>query len=236
MEKYDRKQNIVEIISKNGFVSVEELSAELYISPSSVRRDLAALEEKKLIKRIHGGATLVKDTKELSPFYARKATNIEQKRTAAEKAAYLIEDFMSVMIDGSTTALQMLPHLKNHRGIRIFTNSLHTYMSALDMGLEAYCFGGGPSADKETFSGSMTEDAVKKIYTDILFFSSKCINDKGDITDPIDSENCLRKVMLEHARIKVFLYDSSKLGTTALYKLCNVNDVDHSFSDVSDAE
>ncbi len=233
MENTKREQAIIDIIDEKGFMSVNELSKALYTSQSSIRRDLARLEEKKILKRTHGGAILAKNTKELSPFYTRKATHIEQKKTAAEKAAYLLADSISVMLDGSSTALQILPHIQAHKSIRVFTNNIYTYKVAVDMGIEAYCLGGAPSTDSEILSGSITEDAVSKLYVDILFFSSKCVNENGDITDPIDSENRLRKIMMKHAKIKVFLYDSSKIGNTALFKLCNISDVDYSFSELS---
>ncbi len=234
MEKTSRNESILEMIREKGFASVEELASALYISQSSIRRDLANLEAKHLIQRTHGGATLVRDGKSLSPFYARKATNTEQKKLAAAKAAHLIQDFMSVMIDGSSTAHQILPHLGQHKGIRVFTNNVHTYLTALEYGLEAYCLGGAPSADNETLSGSITEAAVERLYTDILFFSSKCVGENGDITDPIDSETRLRKLMLTHAKTRVFLYDTSKTGSTALYKLCNIGEAEHSFSELSE--
>ncbi len=233
MENIKREQAIVNCIEEKGFMSVNELSKLLYTSQSSIRRSLARLEEKKIIKRTHGGAIIVKDIKNLSPFYARKVTHVEQKKIAAEKASFLITDSMSIMLDGSSTALQMLPFIKEHKAIRLFTNNIYTYKSAIDMGIEAYCLGGAPSADCDTLAGSITEDVVSMIYVDILFFSSKCVNENGDITDPIDSETRLRKIMLEHAKTRVFLYDSSKIGTTALFKLCNTSDVDYTFSDIS---
>ncbi len=232
MDKSNREQSIIDILDKKGFSSVTELANLLYASPSSIRRDLTHLEEKKTILRTHGGAILAKDKKAMPPFYARRLINSEQKEKAAEKAAFLLRDSMSVMIDGSSTALQILPHLKKHTGIKVFTNSIHTFQNALEMGLEAYCFGGSPSVDKETLCGSITEDAVGKLYTDILFFSSKCINENGDISDSVERENQLRKLMLKHAKIRVFLYDSSKMGTTALYGLCNVCEIDYTFSDI----
>ncbi len=234
MENTKREQAIIDIIDEKGFMSVNELSKLLYTSQSSIRRDLARLEEKKLIKRTHGGAVLAKDTKSLSPFYARKATHTEQKKAAAEKAAPLLSDSISVMLDGSSTALQILPYIKDYKAIRVFTNNIYTYKSAVDMGIEAYCLGGTASADSEILSGSITEDAVSRLYVDILFFSSKCINENGDISDPVDAETRLRKIMLEHAKTKVFLYDSSKIGTTALFKLCNISDIDYSFSDITE--
>ncbi len=234
MENTKREQAIIDIIDEKGFMSVNELSKLIYTSQSSIRRDLARLEEKKIIKRTHGGAILAKDTKNLSPFLARKSTHIEQKKAAALKAAFLLADSMSIMLDASSTALQMLSHLKAYKGIRVFTNSIYTYQQALSAGIEAYCLGGGLSADNETLSGSITEDAVSKLYVDILFFSSKCVNEDGEITDPIDAETRLRKIMMNHAKIKVFLYDSSKVGNTALFRLCNISDVDYAFSDLSE--
>ncbi len=233
MKNTKREQTIIDIIDDKGFMSVNELSKLLYTSQSSIRRDLAKLEDKKIIKRTHGGAILIKDTKNLSPFHARKSTHTEQKKSAAEKAAFLLTDSMSVMLDGSSTALQMLPHLKLHKEIRLFTNNIYTYKSAVDMGIESYCLGGASSSDGEVLSGSITENSVSKLYVDILFFSSKCINESGDITDPVDSETRLRKIMMEHAKIKVFLYDSSKIGSTALFRLCNISDTDYNFSDLS---
>ncbi len=232
MENIKREQAIIDIIDENGFMSVNELSKLIYTSPSSIRRALTRLEEKKIIKRTHGGAILVKDTKNLSPFHARKSTHLEEKKAAAEKAAFLLADSISVMLDGSSTALQMLPHLKAYTGIRVFTNNIYTFQQALELGLDAYCLGGGPSADSETLSGSITEDAASKLYVDILFFSSKCVSENGDISDPVDAENRLRKIMMQHAKIKVFLYDSSKIGSTALFKLCNIGEVDYVFSEL----
>ncbi len=231
MNNTERENRITELVEARGFMSVNELSALLYTSPSSIRRDLARLEGKRLIKRTHGGAAPAKDTKNLSPFHMRKSMNKEKKKLAAAKAAFLIKDSMSVMIDGSSTALEILPYLKERKDIKLFTNSLYAYSRAAELGIEVYCLGGGGSLDTEILAGSITEQTVSRLYTDILFFSSKCVSDDGEITDPIDCENRLRRVMLEHAKIKVFLYDSTKSGTSALFKLCNTADIDYCFSD-----
>ena len=52
----DRQERIRKEIEKNHSVSVSELSAALQTSESTVRRDLLAMEEKGLLKRVHGGA------------------------------------------------------------------------------------------------------------------------------------------------------------------------------------
>ncbi len=234
MSKNTREQLIVEKISETGFMSVAELARQLYTSPSSIRRDLTALEQKKIVTRTHGGAVLTHSTREVSPFDTRRAMNIKEKKQACKNAAFLLRDAMSVMLDGSSTALQMLPYISQFKDIKLFTNSIYTFQGAINLGIEAYCLGGGTSAkDPGTLSGSICEQAVRNIYTDILFFSSKCVSDTGEISDPNDCENSLRKIMLERAKIRVFIYDTTKLGRSSLHRLCNIADVDYAFSENS---
>ncbi len=229
MENTGREKAILSKIEEKGFTSVEELSKALYVSPSSIRRDLTALEQKKLVKRVYGGAVLIESVNSNTPFDSRIAKNVEQKKRAAQNAAHLLSDSISVMLDGSSTAMQMLKHIKAHRNIQLFTNNTYTFRLAVEMGINACCIGGRPSADASSLSGEFAEEMVEKIFPDILFFSAKCINENGDITDSLEGEARLRRIMLKNSRIKVFLYDTDKLNKTSLYKVCNISDVDYSF-------
>ncbi len=229
MEKTQREQTILKKIEERGFMSVEELSKTLYISPSSVRRDLTLLEQKKLIKRVYGGAVLIESVNSNTPFQTRVARNVEQKKRAAQNASYLLSDSISVILDGSSTAMHMLKHIKGYRNIRLFTNNIYTFQQAVNMGISATCIGGKPSADASSLSGEFAEEMVEKIFPDILFFSAKYINADGDITDSLESESRLRRIMIKNAKTRVFLYDKEKVGNTSLYKVCNINDIDHAF-------
>ncbi len=229
MEKTSREHIILKQIEERGFMSVEELAKTLYISASSVRRDLTALERKKLIKRVYGGAVLIESVNSNTPFETRVARNVEKKKRAAQNASHLLSDSMSVMLDGSSTTMHMLKHLTEYRNIRIFTNNIYTFQQAVNMGLNATCIGGRPSADASSLSGEFAEEMVEKIFPDILFFSAKYINAEGDITDSLESETRLRRMMIKNAKVRVFLYDSDKRGNTSIYKVCNIKDVDYAF-------
>ncbi len=229
MEKSQREQMILERIEERGFMSVEELSKTLYISPSSVRRDLTRLEQKKFIKRVYGGAVLIESVNSNTPFETRVARNVEQKKRAAQNAAHLLRESISVMLDGSSTSMHMLRHIKGHRNIRLFTNNIYTFQQAVNMGINATCIGGKPSADVSSLSGEFAEEMVEKLFPDILFFSAKYVNDNGDITDSLEGETRLRRMMIKNARTTVFLYDKEKVGNTSLYKVCNIKDIDYCF-------
>ncbi len=67
---------------------------------------------------------------------------------------------------------------------------------------------------------------VSQLNPDILFFSSQNLDKNGVISDPIAEENNIRSLMLERARFSVFLCDSEKFGTTSLYRLTSVDNLD----------
>ncbi len=229
MEKTEREKLILSKIEETGFMSVDELAKLLYVSPSSIRRDLGNLEKKKLVKRVYGGAVLIESVNANTPFDTRRARNVEQKKRAAQNAAFLLHDSMSVMLDGSSTSMQMLKFIGEHRNIRLFTNNTYTFHLAVDMGINTCCIGGKPSADASSLSGEFAEEMVEKIFPDILFFSAKYINENGDITDSLEGETRLRRLMMKNAKTTVFLVDKEKVGKTSLYKVCNLKDVDYAF-------
>lgn len=56
MNKYDRLDEITKLVNKRGSVRTNEIVEDLNVSDMTVRRDLAELEEKGVLTKIHGGA------------------------------------------------------------------------------------------------------------------------------------------------------------------------------------
>lgn len=93
MNKYDRLDEITKLINKRGTVRTNEIVEGLNVSDMTVRRDLAELEEKGVLTKIHGGArsNSAFQYKEMS--HQEKHTHyIEEKRYIAKKAVELIEN------------------------------------------------------------------------------------------------------------------------------------------------
>ena len=87
MYQNERELEIQKILAQTGYVSVQELSQQLYTSPSSIRRDLTALEKRGLVRRSYGGVELVKNSSQILPFSTRAHQNIPAKKIMARKAA-----------------------------------------------------------------------------------------------------------------------------------------------------
>ena len=114
MHAEEREKVIVEAMRGTGFVTYRELEAMLDASPATIRRDLARLEDRGQIVRVHGGAKLPGDGARGSvlqlagtPFDQSINRNMAAKRAIGAAAAALCEPGEGVMIDGGTTTLQM---------------------------------------------------------------------------------------------------------------------------------
>ncbi|MBP3337417.1 MAG: DeoR/GlpR transcriptional regulator [Clostridia bacterium] len=222
----NRQEQILELLRENSFMTVEKLSELTYTSASSVRRDLTQLENMYLIKRTHGGASVLNEINGAAPLDSRMKENVSAKRKIAKKASVLLKDGASIMLDGSTTAGFLIPYIAKLDNITLFTNNMITAINAINYGIETHCIGGKSVNNSAVLSGERSYKEISGIYPDILFFSSHGLTQKGEITDPTSEENYLRSLMIKNAEKTVFLCDSEKFGRKSLYTLCNVNDVD----------
>ncbi len=221
-----RQQQIIELLSENSFLSVDQLSKLTYTSPSSIRRDLTKLQNSALIKRTHGGAEIAGTENKPAPLSNRMTKNTLGKKKIAKKAAALIRDGMSVMLDGSSTAGFLIPHIARHKDVTLFTNNMITATTAINYGINTHCIGGQSVRGSAVLSGAAAYDTVKRIHTDILFFSSQSLDANGIISDSTEEENYLRSLMLENAEMTVFLCDSEKFGLRSLHTLTDIDNVD----------
>ena len=122
MKINERERQILDILKKDRFAGVRQLSEKLYTSQSSIRRDLNRLEQAGIVERSYGGVMLCEDVHRAAPFLIRSEQNIVLKKEIAAKAASLLKDNMTVMLDDSTTVFHLLEHMTRYSNISVFTN------------------------------------------------------------------------------------------------------------------
>jgi DeoR/GlpR family transcriptional regulator of sugar metabolism len=231
MSKNEREQKILELLEEHRFISVDELSSRLYISPSSIRRDLISMQTRGLVVRNYGGVMLCESRATAAPLSLRMETHKTEKKQIARLAASLLHDHMTVFLDGSTTASYLVDHIAEHSAMTVITNNLQTAMALIERGVETYCLGGRALPSSTVTCGGYAEEMLENFHGDIFFFSSFALSDQGVITDCTAEENALRKKMLTRADCRVFLCDSSKFRHMSTHRLCTVNDVEYCFYD-----
>ena len=227
MPFYEREEKILNALLEKESMTTRELSAKLYVSVPTLRRDLIKLEQMGRIIRTHGGAQLVKKAAdEKIPFFLREQEQNGAKEIMAKRAAEFVRDGDIILLDGSTSAYAIIPHLASFQNLIVITSSAKSSFVLGRMGISNICTGGRMITRSLSYIGEDAERTVKQYNADIVFFSSRGLSMDGKLTDNSVEENSLRKVMLRHAKKRVFLCDSSKMGHTYLNNLCHLSDVD----------
>lgn len=231
MHTTERQENILAILKQSSYITVAELASRTFASPSSIRRDLTFLENNGLVHRTHGGVTLPEAAAGVSSFSNRKRKNTREKRIIARKAAMLLQDGQTVLLDGSSSVTYLLPFIAKFSGIQVYTNNLSTAIDAIELGISTNCLGGHSLKGSMVMTGPDTCRMLLGLHADICFFSSKCLGENGVISDPNQEENFIRQLMIQQSQRSVFLCDSSKFGKDSLYRLAALDELSVSIFD-----
>ena len=227
MPFYEREERLLEVLSEKESMTVSELSEKLFISVPTVRRDLAKLEDKGLIVRTYGGASIKQRPADAQiPFILREKEGNAEKAVIAEKAARFVFDGATIMLDGSTSAYALIPHLVGFKDIIVIAASAKAAVVLCNMGIRTICTGGQMKENSYAFVGYEAERTVADYNADLVFFSCRGLTEDGVLTDRSVEENDLRRVMLTHAKKRILLLDGGKMGHTYLNTLCTLCEVD----------
>lgn len=227
MFREEREAKILEKLKLNNRVSVEELRREFNVSESSIRRDLKILQTKGLLVRTYGGGILMKDERHLHPTEMRKKEFRESKMKIARKAASLIREAETIIIDGSTTTYYMLPFLRNMRNLTIITNSVEIYLElSKNKNIEHYLTGGRLRRDTMNLSGELTGGSLEKFYVNKVFLAARGIHLQKGITGFVLEEAVTKRTMIERAELVIICADSSKINRVDRAVIGPLEDID----------
>ena len=88
MDINKRREKILEMLNEKGQVTVSELSDIFNISSITIRSDLASLEEKGLLFRVHGGAMNSYKSYCDMDLKQRLGTNLKAKQLSSENVKF----------------------------------------------------------------------------------------------------------------------------------------------------
>jgi len=218
-----RQHRILEILRTERFVRVSELSRVLNSSQASIRRDLQALEEARLLTRTHGGATNhLMAGFELS--LAEKEDRFESEKAAiARVAASLVQDGETVMLDAGSTTLQIARQLKHTRNIKIVTNAVNIAQELSSSPAEVIVTGGMLRLNTLAMVGPIAVATLAGLHVDKLFLATNGLDLKRGLTSPNVTEAQTKRAMLDSAAEVILVTDHSKFGRIAFAQVCSLD-------------
>lgn len=233
MYKCERQNEILSLLTATGYATVEYLARKLSISPSSIRRDLQNLEQRGAVERSYGGVRLSDAGGKQIPFSLRSKESYAQKTKIAEWALSLVHSGDTVMLDGSSSALFLARLLPSLTGITVISNSVDVCEVLKNTNVKVYSTGGKLSDEnRPVLVGGFTEDFVRRVRADILFFSVQGVDSEGVMYDCYAEEIAVRRVMFSACKTKVLLCDHSKLARPSTFVQGTLDDVDVFLTDV----
>lgn len=231
MSTYQREMQYIQLLAGRDH-SVKELAEKLFISEPTVRRDIHVLREKEILVSKHGVVSLKASFSDKRiPLFIREQEHNAEKLKIASHAVKYVKDGDVVMLDASTTAYHLLPHLIQFPTIILITNGAKTAMDAATMGIKTICTGGEMTLESFSYVGSDAESILRRYNADVAFFSCRGLSDMGHVTDNSILENAMRRIMIENSAKAFLLCDQSKFGKTYLHTLCHQKDLDDVISE-----
>lgn len=205
-----RRRQILDRLTEQGEVSVEQLAQHFATSEVTIRKDLTALEDNGLLLRRYGGAVLVPQDFVSENSLAKLS---ERKLAIAKAAAGLIKDHYRIIIDSGRTTAALLPELASKRGLVVMTNSLAIANTLRELENEPTLLmtGGTWDPQSEAFQGQLAEQMLRNYDFDQLFIGADGIDlERGTTT--YNELYTLSRVMAEVAREVIVMLESDKLG------------------------
>lgn len=237
MDINERREKILEILSETGQVKVADLSREFGISSITIRSDLADLEDKGLLFRVHGGAINSYKSYCDMDLQQRLGTNLKAKQLIARGAVELIKDHDTVMFNSGTTTLTVFRAIPAHLHLNIVTNSISIALEASgNPNFNVVLLGGFVNPKYQFIYGDDASSQLKNYHADKLFLSVDGISPDSGLTTYYDREAELARLMLAQSASKIIVADSSKVGRTAFVNIAEINTADYLITDDSQSQ
>jgi DeoR/GlpR family transcriptional regulator of sugar metabolism len=218
----NRRQRILGLVNQRGDALVSELKELLGVSEVTVRSDLAALASHGLVVRTHGGAASpATGLKALElNFATRDHSQVALKARIGNAAAELVQNGQSVVLDASTTALQVARALRRRstlQEVTVITNGVHTALELLNMpGVNTILTGGQLRATAVSLTGALAADLLGKVHASIGFFGARGLTMSQGLTDVNFQEVEMKAAMAAVCERVVAVVDHTKLGEVGL--------------------
>jgi DeoR/GlpR family transcriptional regulator of sugar metabolism len=231
LNAHQRRDLITRLVRDRGRVQVTELMAEFGLTDTSIRRDLSILENKGVLRRVHGGAVTTNEGLQVIALEERINQHGVEKRRIGSVGASFIKPHDVIIFDSGTTALQVAKHIphsiRQMGGIKIVTNSV---LLLDEIGPWAtpnlVLLGGIYLPEHRATVGPELLNSIQQISAQMVFLGCDGLSINRGITTahPLIAE--AGRAMASRAEQVVVLADHSKLGKAGFVPIMTVDEID----------
>lgn len=218
-----RRKRILELLRRQGKISVVDVAAVLKVTPVTIRNDLDVLEQEGCLMRVQGGAVQVPGKTESRDFdkFDQTVVHAEEKKAIAAAVAQLVKDGDTLFINSGTTTEYVAQELSIRENLNIVTNSLKvaTKLGAVPS-FRVLLVGGEINAQYGFTCGGDAQEQLEKYQADWAILSVVGVSARGGITTHHAEEAIIDRMMVAGGRQTLVVADSSKIGRAGFSRVC----------------
>lgn len=223
----ERHKFILDQLQQEGFISVSDLSNSLKVTKVTIRKDLKLLEDKGLLYRSHGSATLVSPYVNEKPVDEKELVNVEEKKAIAKAAVDSLKMHEAIIIGSGTTVGAFAQAIPRNSSLTVLTSAMNVTMALLDCkDIEIVQLGGVVRKGSSSVVGHYAEEMMQSFACSKLYLSVDGISLEHGFTTSNMMEAHLNAKMIESVQKTIVLADASKFGKKGFGKICDLEDVD----------
>jgi DeoR/GlpR family transcriptional regulator of sugar metabolism len=211
----ERQNLILDLLLRQGRLTVAEIVERFKVSEATARRDLEALAEQGKIQRVHGGALPLRQAPPEPPLLQRESEQFFEKHCIAQTAAALVQDGETVFIASGSTTLQVARQLRG-RLLTVITNSLpvmNTLAGVPNMSLIG--IGGELRQSELSFVGHIAEQAIAELRADKVILGVHALSIEHGLTSDYLPEVLTDRAILKIGREVILVADHTKFNTVS---------------------
>lgn len=213
----ERRRAIIELVNREGRVLVADLSKQFQTSQVTIRKDLEVLHEQGHLHRSHGGALPSQEGALEDPTLREKEQlHRKEKLRIAAAAARIVKEGQVVILDSGTTTTAIARALRGFRNLTIITNAVNIAAELSGTTLDVILTGGTLRKNSFSLVGPIAEETLHHLNADLLFLGVDGFDVNYGLSTPNLLESKVNRVMVEVARRRIAVCDSSKFGRRSL--------------------
>jgi DeoR/GlpR family transcriptional regulator of sugar metabolism len=235
MLKEERHQLILEKLNTDKKVNLVDISQLLNVSYDSIRRDIIELEDKGLLKKVHGGAI----ANSYLSMKASKGLGIANSEIMgiAKKAHKLIENHQTIIMDGGTTNFYIAEQLPKNLEATIITNNPHLAISLSEHSkIDVILLGGTFYKRYQISIGIETSTALEHINADLYFMGVNSISANNGAAIRNYEESLMKRRMMQSAKRTIVGVVEEKINIQETYKVCEFSQISCLISSLSPSD
>lgn len=229
----NRQNEIIDYLRERKHAKIGEIAKHIYVSETTVRRELTELKRMGLIQRDHGGAVILDNADDIS-IGVRQIYKFEEKLTIAKMAERHLPEYKTVFIDNSSTALMLAQRL-NLKYKTVVTNGI---TAAMQLGKEedttVYLVGGRFNYSTSSLIGGETLREIEQMQFHLMLCSCTSINARGAFESSADQRD-VKRAALQNSRYRILLADDTKFNDNSMYRTSRLSDFDEIYTNAENA-